>query len=111
MTIVYWDRNNNLFPLYEGDVKLTDPKWEVGKDLPENWVAVEFVEPPASSQTSYAEIQTPVEIDGKWVMSWKVTEISQADYDAWREKADLVHQEIAKRTGNEIIEPTQGVNE
>ena len=67
---IYLNIETQEYPRHDGDLELLG--WKLGEPLPENWVEVEYVEPPIYQDGETLERLSPAFIDGKWQMSWKV---------------------------------------
>lgn len=60
------------YPLYTLDVKLADPTWSEGEDLPQGWNVVHDSPLPEFAEDEIIEDGRPVEIDGKFYRSFNI---------------------------------------
>lgn len=70
---------NNEYPRFQGDIKLENPTWEVGQELPTGWIAVEEVVVPDYSTDEVLEEKFPVEENGIWYRSWNVRKMTSEE--------------------------------
>lgn len=68
---MYLNTVTNEYPRFDGDLELLG--WTVGEPLPENWVKVEYVDPPVVGVDETYQITEPtLHEDGVWRIGWTV---------------------------------------
>lgn len=79
------------YPRHIGDIIITG--WNPETPLPENWVEVEYSDPPTTTSSQKLTSGQPTLIDGKWVHTWQVLEKTAEDY-AYEEKISTRNAEV-----------------
>jgi hypothetical protein len=100
MMSVFIKIGTNEFPRYIGDVQLEHPDYTEHDVLPEGWAKVVETVPPHVEENQYATMDTPVFVDGEYVMQWKVViltddEVLQAKINALKYKLASVGLDLA----------------
>ncbi len=70
---IYINPTENIYPRHDGDIKLIDPTWEEGTQLPDGWEQVEPNDPPAEWKENWIEI-APIKVDGHWKRAFEYVE-------------------------------------
>jgi hypothetical protein len=67
--MIYLNTKTNEYPRHVGDLELLG--WKLGDSLPENWVEVEYTEPPAVEEGQTCDQLAPTQDeDGIWRIHW-----------------------------------------
>jgi hypothetical protein len=66
------------YPRHDGDLKLLG--WIEGNELPENWVNVNFVDPPEVLDSQIAYETFPENVDGIWYMTWQIRDKKEEEF-------------------------------
>jgi hypothetical protein len=74
---IYLNTETNEYPRHDGDLELLG--WSLGEPLPTNWVEVQSVPQPETSDEQTAYEAAPAEIDGVWTMVWVVRDLTEAE--------------------------------
>ena len=65
---IYLNTQTKEYPRHNGDLELLG--WKVGQALPENWVEVEYQEPPMVDEDTWCGETLPTLVDGVWKVTW-----------------------------------------
>lgn len=74
---MYLNTITGEFPRYDGDLELLG--WTVGDPLPENWVKVEYVDPPIIKEGETYTQLPPTLQGGIWKINWEVRQITEEE--------------------------------
>lgn len=72
----YINTMTGQYPLHEGDIRLENPGIGEVFELPGGYEPVTITEPPTPGPDQYAREAAPVQIDGKWVSTWEVIDLT-----------------------------------
>lgn len=73
--------SENEYPRHPGDILLVNPDFD-GTNLPDGWIAVTPMDPPTIGENQVADEIFPQLIDGQYVQSWLVRNLTQEEIDA-----------------------------
>jgi len=80
--MIYLNTETNEYPRHDGDLELLG--WSVGEPLPENWVVVEYTEPPEiDEETTYWEVP-PTLVNGVWKITYATRALTEKEL-LWRQ--------------------------
>lgn len=67
------------YPRFQGDIKLANPKWNVGEDLPDGWVEVLETPMPTAGIDEVVEEGAPTSKGDKWYRTWNVRPLNEKE--------------------------------
>lgn len=70
---IYINPTEDIYPRHDGDMKLIDPTWSEGEQLPEGWEQVEANDPPIEWESNWIEL-APIKVDGQWKRAFEYVE-------------------------------------
>ncbi len=69
------------YPRHYGDIKLSNPGWELGEPLPDGWFEVQEIGMPEIGDLEVAEEQLPELVDGVYVQKWVVRNLTDQEIE------------------------------
>lgn len=86
--MIFYNTETKEYPRHIGDLELLG--WQVGESLPENWVEVEYVDPPSvSPEETYYPASEPILIDGVYKVAWNTRFWTEEELQAIEEQKNL----------------------
>jgi hypothetical protein len=73
---------NNEYPRHIGDIKIENPEWQEGDQLPDGWTQVVPTEAPVRQEGAVVYEVAPVETNGVFYQTWATRELTTEELQA-----------------------------
>lgn len=74
-------KNGTEYPRFIGDLENENPGWTLGQSIPSGWAIVQETAQPAISSSQTAKEVFPRLVDGAWVQSWEIVDLSASELE------------------------------
>jgi hypothetical protein len=74
---IYFNIKTKEYPRHDGDLELLG--WSLGNPLPEDWVKVEYANPPVIDSNTTYETQPPTLVNGVWKITYTTRPLTDVE--------------------------------